>query len=600
MPLLRKIGFAVGSWVALTTQPAWAQVDLAGEWGSKYTWDYQERLPGPELGDYTGLPINEAARLKADSWEASVQTLPERQCIPHGPDYLFSRAAFPFRFTKEVDRATQKIVAWHVRSYAWGVERTIWMDGRPHPSKYAPHTFEGFSTGVWTGNTLTVTTTHLKWNYIRRNGVPRSDEAVLTEHFVRHGDTLSLLSYLDDPVYLTEPMVRTASYVLSATQQLEPFPCEPVEEVVRPEGLVPHHLPGTNPDLLEFSTRHGIPAAAARGGAETVYPAYVAKLKVLSANPSATPVEQLSQVDRFSKASRPPRPVPDAKIEVLRVKGDIYLLAGDGGNITIQAGPDGVFLVDSGRAAMSAQVLAEIRKLTDRPIRYIANTHLHSDHTGGNEAIGKAGNTISGGDVDDDAANLDKGAAILAHQRVLDRMSVKDGNQPPAPFGALPTDVYRGRQKDLFFNGEPILLMHQPAAHTDGDSLIFFRSSNVISTGDLFVTTSYPEIDLARGGSIQGLIEALNRILELTVPEDFQEGGTLVIPGHGRICDEADVVEYRDMVTIIRDRILDSVKNGMTLDQVKAARPTADYDPRYGSNADQFIEAVYRSLGGKA
>jgi cyclase len=573
-------------------RPSSAQVDLAGEWGSKYTWDYQERLPGPELGDYTGLPINEAARLKADSWEASVQTLPERQCIPHGPDYLFSRAAFPMRFSKEVDHATQKVVAWHIRSYAWGVERTIWMDGRSRPSKYAPHTFEGFSTGVWTGNTLTVTTTHLKWNYIRRNGVPRSDEAVLTEHFVRHGDILSVLSYIDDPVYLTEPMVRTASYVLSPTQQLEPFPCEPVEEVERPEGLVPHHLPGTNKDLLEFPKRHGIPPAAARGGAETVYPAYMQKLEALSAGAAAARVETPPGI------ARPPRPAPDSGIEVLRVRGGIYLLAGDGGNIAIETGPDGVFLVDSGRVETSDRVVVEIRKLSEKPIRYIANTSADSDHTGGNEVIGKAGSTISGGDVDDDIADLEKGAGILAHKRVLDRMSAP-GTQPPLPFGMLPTDVYGGRQKDLFFNGEPILLLHQPAAHTDGDSLVFFRSSNVIATGDIFRTTAYPEIDLGRGGSIQGLIDALNRILEITVPEDFQEGGTLVIPGHGRICDEADVVEYRDMVTIIRDRIQDLVNKGMTLDQVKAARPTADYDPRYGSNADQFIEEVYRSLSGK-
>jgi cyclase len=588
---LRVVLFT-GGWIAAL--PLAAQVDLAGEWGSKYTWDYQERLPGPELGDYTGLPINEAARLKADSWEASVQTLPERQCIPHGPDYLFSRAAFPFRFSKEVDRATQKVIAWHMRSYAWGVERTIWMDGRPHPSKYAPHTFEGFSTGSWVGNTLLVTTTHLKWNYIRRNGVPRSDEAVLTEHYVRHGDVLSLLSYIDDPVYLSEPMVTTASYVLSPTQQLEPFPCEPVEEVVRPEGLVPHHLPGTNPDLLEFSKGHGVPAAAARGGAESVYPAYMMKIREWTANPAAP-----NPLDDPGTVTRAMPPAPDSSIEVLHVRGDIYMLAGDGGNITIQTGPDGVLLVDTGRASMAAQVLSEIRKLTDRPIRYIAVTHLHSDHTGGNEVIGKAGSTISGGDVDDDAVNLDKGAAILAHQRVLDRMSVRDGDQPPAAFGMLPTDVYRGKRKDLFFNREPIILMHQAAAHTDGDSLVFFRSSNVISTGDVFVTTSYPEPDLARGGSIQGLIDALNRIIDLTVPEDYREGGTLVIPGHGRICDEAEVVEYRDMVTIIRDRILDSLKKGMTLDQVKASRPTADYDPRYGSNADQFIEAVYRSLGGR-
>jgi glyoxylase-like metal-dependent hydrolase (beta-lactamase superfamily II) len=271
------------------------------------------------------------------------------------------------------------------------------------------------------------------------------------------------------------------------------------------------------------------------------------------------------------------------------------MLAGAGGNITLQIGKDGVLLVDTGLAQMSDPALAAIRKFTDKPIHYILNTHVHPDHTGGNEPFGKAGNTITGGDVADDIKGLEKGAAIIAHQRVLDRMSVPDGQQPAAAFGALPTDVYRGKQKDLYFNDEPVVLLHQPAAHTDGDSLVFFRGSDVISTGDIFVTTNYPVIDLERGGSIQGLIASLNRIIDLTVPAALQEGGTLVIPGHGRICDEADVVEYRDMVTIVRDRIADMLKRGMTLDQVKAARPTEDYDPRYGSNTG-FVEAVYRSL----
>ena len=581
----------------LGSASAFAQVDIAGEWGAKYTWDYLERLPGPELGDYTGLPINDAARLKADSWEASVQTLPERQCIPHGPDYLFSRAAFPMRISKIVDPPTQKVVAWHIRSYAWGVERTIWMDGRPHPSRNARHTWEGFSTGQWTGNSLTVTTTHLKWNYIRRNGVPRSDEATLTEHFVRHGDYLSLLSYLEDPVYLAEPMVRTAGYVLNQTQQLEPFPCEPVEEVVRADGLVPHHLPGTNPDLKEFSERRRVPSEAARGGAETVYPDYVATLRKMLSSPGEHGSTETPTPRPPAGARSQEHEAVDSPLELLPVKGNIYVLAGHGGNITLQVGKDGVFLVDSGTAQRSDEVLAALRKLTDKPIRYITNTNLDRDHTGGNEAIGKTGSKISGGDVDDDVADLEKGATILAHQRVLDRMSVKDGNEPGANFGALPTDTYRGKQKDLFFNGEPIVLLHQRAAHTDGDTLVLFRSSDVISTGDIFLTTSFPVIDIERGGTIQGVIDALNRIIELTVPEDHQEGGTLVVPGHGRICDEADVVEYRDMVTIIRDRIEDMLSRGMTLEQVKAARPAADYDPRFGSNTDQFIEAVYRNLG---
>jgi cyclase len=577
----------------LALAPASAQVDLSGEWASRYTWDFLERLPGPELGDYLGLPINNAARLKANSWEASTQTLPERQCIPHGADYLFSRAGFPMRIWAEEDPATQKIVAYRIRSYAWSVERTIWMDGRPHPSQYARHTWQGFSTGKWDGNSLTVTTTHLKWNYLRRNGVPRSDEATLTEHFVRHGDYLTLLSYIDDPVYLTEPLMRTSGYVLDPQQQLEPFPCEPVEEVVRPEGVVPHHLPGTNTDIQEFPKKYGLPPEAAMGGAETMYPGYVPKTP--TAAPTVLPV-------RPRQAS--PEAAPRIAPEILPVQRNVYVLAGGGGNITLQIGKDGVLLVDSGLADLSKATLEAIRKFTDKPIHYIINTHLHPDHTGGNEAIGKAGSTITGGDVLDDISGLEKGAAIWAHQRVLDRMSAPNGKEPAAAFGALPTDTYRGKQKDLYFNDEAVVLLHQPAAHTDGDSLVFFRGSDVISTGDIFVTTGYPVIDLERGGSIQGIIDALNRIIELTVPAALQEGGTLVVPGHGRICDEADVVEYRDMVTIIRDRIQNLLNKGMSLEQVKAARPTADYDPRYGSDTglwttDKFIEAVYRSLSAK-
>ena len=560
--------------IALGPTLAYAQVDISGEWASRFTWDYLERLPGPELGDYLGLPINEAARWKANSWEASAQTIPERQCIPHGADYLFSRAAFPMRIWAEEDPATQKIIAYHIRAYAWSVERTIWMDGRPHPSKYARHTWQGFSTGVWTGAGLTVTTTHLKLNYLRRNGVPRSDEATLTEHWVRHGNYLTLLDYIDDPVYLTEPLMRTSGYVLDPQQQLEPFPCEPVEEVVRPEGLVPHHLPGTNTDIQEFPKKYGLSPEVAMGGAATMYPGGVPKSIA------------------FKTAATESKP---EGLEILPVQKNIYMLAGDGGNITLQAGKDGVLLVDTGGAGLSSAALEAIRKFTSKPIHYILNTRFAPDHTGGNEAFGKAGNTIMGGDVADDIRGLDKGAAILAHQRVLDRMSAPEAKQP---FGALPTDTYRSKQKDLYFNAEPVVLLHQPSAVSDGDSFVFFRGSDVISTGDVFVTTGYPEIDLERGGSIHGVIDALNRLIELTVPEALQEGGTLVVPGHGRICDEADVVEYRDMVTIIRDRVQDMLRKGMTLEQVEATRPTQDYDPRYGDGS-AFIETVYRSLKGK-
>ena len=185
---------------------------------------------------------------------------------------------------------------------------------------------------------------------------------------------------------------------------------------------------------------------------------------------------------------------------------------------------------------------------------------------------------------------------ILAHDNVLQRMNAPPPGQPEVSFISQPGDTYFGGNKDLFFNGESIQLLHQPAAHTDGDTMVHFRRSDVISAGDIYVTDSYPEIDLANGGSLQGVIDGLNRLLDLAIPEHHEEGGTMIIPGRGRISDEFDVLEYRDMVTIIRDRIQDMIRKGMTLAQVKAARPTRDYDPQYGANADMFVEAAYRSL----
>jgi len=293
------------------------------------------------------------------------------------------------------------------------------------------------------------------------------------------------------------------------------------------------------------------------------------------------------------------------EIHVLPVQGNIYMLAGDGGNITLQVGKEGVLLVDTGLAPMSDQLLAAIRQVTDKPIRYIINTHVHADHTGGNEKIAKAGITITGGNVAGNISDAGEGAAVLAHQKVLDRMSAPPAaNQPAVPFGALPTDTYIIDEKSMFFNGEGIQIVHQPAAHTDGDSIVFFRRSDVVSAGDLFTPGNYPVIDLARGGNIRGIIAGLNRLIEMTIPAEKQEGGTYVIPGHGRLCDQADVVEYRDMATIVRDRIQDMIKKGMTLEQVKAAKPTRDFDPEYGTTTgfwttDMFVEAVYKSLNSK-
>jgi cyclase len=289
------------------------------------------------------------------------------------------------------------------------------------------------------------------------------------------------------------------------------------------------------------------------------------------------------------------------EVHVLPVQGNVYMLVGGGGNVTIQVGPDGVLLVDTSFAQLSNKIIAEIRKLSDKPIRYIINTHVHPDHVGGNENLAKMGNTISGGNVGGDAPS---GATVIAHENVLNRMSAPTGTQAPFPVAAWPTDTYFTKQKEVYFNNEAVIVVHQPAAHTDGDSIVFFRRSDVVSAGDVFVTTSYPIIDQSRGGTINGIIKSLNYLLDLAIPKDKQEGGTYIIPGHGRLCDEADLLEYRDMVTIIRDRIEDLVKKGSTLEQVRASRPTLDYDGRYGATTgiwttDMFIDAVYKDLGGK-
>jgi cyclase len=283
----------------------------------------------------------------------------------------------------------------------------------------------------------------------------------------------------------------------------------------------------------------------------------------------------------------------NTEIHVLPVQGNVYMLVGAGGNITLQVGSDGVLLVDTQYAPLSEKILAAIRTLSKGPIRYVINTTYDADHTGGNEPIRKAGSTIAGGNVAGDIQDAAEGAQIIAHDNVLMRM---DGRSS----GSLPTSTFLGDLKKLFFNGEGIEIIYQPTAHTDGDSIVFFRRSDVISTGDIFTTNSYPVIDLAAGGNIQGVIDGLNRLVDMIIPVYGQEGGTLVIPGHGRLSDFGDVINCREMTIIIRDRVQDMIKKGMTLEQVKAARPTRDYDPLYGSvqgwTSEMFVEAVYKSL----
>jgi glyoxylase-like metal-dependent hydrolase (beta-lactamase superfamily II) len=318
------------------------------------------------------------------------------------------------------------------------------------------------------------------------------------------------------------------------------------------------------------------------------------------------------------------QPSAAGEIRVLPLRGNIFLLTGAGANIVVSVGRDGVMLVDTGAAAMSAKVLATVRELSRqatsagvrqqscvglvhcrwwdsttfmstvaapppaRPIVGVVNTSFDADHIGGNAAIMEAGKAYG--------ARAGEGAWIIAHENAPKRATPSS-----APSSALPSETYFGTDKKLnFINGEGVVVWHRPASHTDGDSVVQFRGSEVLAVGDILNMTSYPVIDIERGGSIQGVVDSLNWILDIAVVEHMMEGGTLIVPGHGRVTDSADVAYYRDMVTIMRDRVREMIRRGMTLPQIQAARLTKDYDPRFGRNPawtpQMFIEAIFRSL----
>jgi glyoxylase-like metal-dependent hydrolase (beta-lactamase superfamily II) len=573
----------------LAGEAAYAQAILAGNWiPYRNHEDEQDRGPGPDLGDYLGIPLNNAARLFADSWDASRLTLQEHQCRVHVAPYIY-HGPLALRIWEEKDPETQRVIA--IKNYISTYEqtRTIWMDGRPHPSPFAPHTFMGFSTGRWEGNVLTVRTTHLKQGWIRRNGVPESDQTTLYERFIRNDKYLTHVVIITDPVYLAEPMIRTTDFQIATQDNTNwLWPCEYVEEISgRVKGEVPHYLPGENPFLLEMVQRTGVPAAPTRGGPETTYPEYQARLK-------ADPARAVNTVEapRASQAKSP----DTGQLDVVHVQGNVHLFGGGGGNVVAQIGPSGTILVDSKSRTLTEPMLAEIRKLSvaNKPVRYILNTSADADHTGGNESLTKVLGSAYNWTIINTPSSSQTAVKIVAHDNVLSRMSSR-------PNSSWPSETFVGQQREIFFNGEPVVMYHVPAAHTDGDSIVFFRRSDVIATGDIFRMDSYPVIDLQKGGSVQGIIDAVNLVLDLAVPEHHEEGGTFIVPGHGRIADEFDLVEYRDMVTIVRDRIAAMIKKGMTLEQIKAARPTLDYDPRFGATSgawttDMFVEAIFKSL----
>jgi cyclase len=624
--------------LTLAAAPAFAQParpqrppDISGEWN--LTNNEEDTTAQPPLGDYLGIPFNAAGRQRADTTAESIWGTPEYQCRPHSAPHQW-RGLGGARILKEQDPLTREVKAYHIqfmRSLDW----PVFMDGRAHPPAWAPHSWTGFSTGEWIGNTLKITTTHLKDGYLKRGGPQTSDMYTMTDYLTRHGEILTIVTVVDDPIYQDEPYVESTTYTIDLTSNVAMETCNGssfAENGGTDRHHVPHFLPGQNTALTEWLKKDDwIPVEPTRGGAKTIYPEYRSTLNG-SANAATlkVPASKSAVPAAKSIAEQSPR---DGQVHVLPVQGNIYMLVADGTNITVSMGADGVMLVNTGSAAMTDKVLAAVNQLANsvvtppgpntcfgancagawgwaspymnavisspappRPIRYIVNTSASSDHVAGNEKIASTGFFPRGGGFGSAVENIGRHASIVAHENVQNRLA-------KAPAAMQPTDTYFDEFQKLpeYFNGEAVVVYHAPAAGTDGDSLVFFRHSEVISAGDLLSSISYPVIEVDKGGSIQGVIDGLNRILDLAVAEYRGQGGTWIIPGRGRLSDTADVASYRNMLTIIRDRVKDLSGKGMTLAQIKDAKPTMDFDGRFGSTTgswttDMFVEAVYKSL----
>jgi cyclase len=582
-------------------------VDISGTWHYGGHQDAAYDTAAGALVDYGGFPLSEAGRLYALAWPASRMTVRQQQCAGYGIPYAYYSPG-NFRYWEERDPYTQQLVAIHMWFQTSETRRTIWMDGRPHPPAYAAHTFPGFSTGEWKGTVLTIRTTHLKRAWLRGNGVPSSDEATVIERLIRHGDRLTVFTTTIDPVYFDEPYTKT---MINIRNIKDPdawlYPCEDGQEILaRPEEQIPYFPWGKHPFLRDFADKNAMPLLAALGGPETLHLGFDLKLKDKAAADAAALAETVPARGP-QQSSKAVNPDPnDGDIHVLPVQGSVYMLVGDGGNIAVQIGDQGAMLVDAGAGKLSDKVVAAIEKLSRRPIQFIINTSFHPDHTGGNAKLASAGldPSLLGSFFTIQAPTGVTGffgdpahhATLIGQNNILIRME-----DAKLPNEMIPPDTYLDKRRRKYHNGELVEIFYEPNAITDGDSIVHFRKSDVIATGDIYDTTRYPFIDVKNGGTIQGEIDALNNILEKTGFEHDEDGGTMIIPGRGRLSDEYDVSEYRDMVSIIRDRVQTMIKAGATLDQVKAARLTADYDTRYGATSgpwttDMFVEAVYNTL----
>jgi len=613
--------------------------DIAGEWRL----DSNEDPGQPPLADYLGLALNEAGRLRADTTPESIWGTPEYQCRPHSAPHQW-RGVGGARILKDLDPISREIVGYRVQ-FMRSLDRPIFVDGRPHPPAWAPHSWSGFSTGEWIGQTLKVTTTHLKDGYLRRGGPQTSDMLTMTEYITRHDDLLSILQVVDDPIYLDEPYVLSITYTYDPNAGPATENCSGssfAENGGRDRHWVPHFLPGQNSGIGEFlKTQSWIPFEPVRGGVKTIYPEYRSVLaKTATVNNLTVPVSKSANDVAKQIADQSPR---DGQVHVMPVQGNVYMLIADGTNITASVGRDGIAIVNTGSAQMTEKVLTALSELAKavvsppatntcfgancpgmpswsspyfnavvasprppRPIRYIINTSAAPEHVGGNEKLAASANfrrAGGAGGFGSAVREIGTAATIVAHDGVLTALSTPADKAAAAPEAAWPVDTFFDDFHKLseYVNGEPLILYHAKAANTDGDSFVFFRHSEVIAAGNLFSTISYPLVDTAKGGTIQGVIDGLNQILDLSVAEYRSQGGTWIVPGRGRLSDTADVASYRNMLVMIRDRIRDLKKQGKTLEQVKAARPTLDFDGRYGATTgpwttNMFIEAVYKTL----
>ena len=478
-----------------------------------------------------------------------------------------------YRFWEERDPYTQRLIAIHMYFQTSELNRTIWMDGRPHPPAWAAHTFSGFSTGEWKGNILTITTTHLKHGYIRGNGASQSDEATVKESLIRHGDRITYFAQTIDPVWLDGPFTKT---VINVRNVIDPtawlYACEDGEEIIaRADSKVPYYPFGQNPSLREYADSNHVPMLGTLGGAETTRPEFAARLKESTQAEAAAMAETTPAKGLPPQSNRGANAEPeDGEIHILKVQGNVYMLAGDGGNITVQVGDQGPFVVDTGAGKLSSKVIAAIRTLSPRPIQFIVNTSLHSAHTGGNDNLAASGEdpSLPGSFFAGQAPVAATGfftdpahrATLIAQNNVLVRMQASK-----MPEGLIPPDTYLRERRRKWHNGEGIDMFYEPNASTDGDTIVHFRGSDVIAVGDIFDTMHYPFIDLNNGGSVQGELDALANILEKTVYKHDEDGGTMIIPGHGRLSDEYDLGEYRAMLFIISDRIRTAINSGATV-----------------------------------